>query len=109
MYHWRSAEVQTIKQRNREADCTMEITEYTVERMLDPTGILTGDRYEYRLYLTLEEDDELYAEGGTGLRVIFVVDGENERIAVYNFFERTTEKVLDFELEEDELKTILEF
>jgi len=53
--------------------------------------------------------DELYADGGTGLRVIFAVDGDVSRIASYHFFERTTEKPMDFELEDDEKEIVLEF
>lgn len=87
----------------------MEINEYVVDKIFDPTGIISGDRYEYRLYISLDEDDELYAEGGTGLRVIFAVEGEEGRIASYHFFERSTEKPMDFELEEDEKEIILDF
>ena len=87
----------------------MEINEHIVDQILDPTGIIAGERYQFRLYLTLDEEDELYAEGGTGLRVIFAVDGEEERIASYHFFERATEKVLDFELEDDEKEIVLSF
>lgn len=87
----------------------MEITEYTVEKIVDPTGILTGDRYEFRLYMALDEEDELYSEGGTGIRVIFVVDNDVERIATAHFFQRETEEVLDFELEEEEVAFILDF
>jgi len=87
----------------------MELNEYDVKKMSDPTGILAGDRYEFRLYVKFDEDDELYSEGGTGIRVIYAVDNEVGRIATYNFFERSTEKVLDFELEDDEEAEILEF
>ena len=87
----------------------MEINEFIVDKILDPTGIITGERYEYRLYITLDEDDELYAEGGTGLRVIFAIDEDEGRIASYHFFERTTEKPMDFELEDDEKEIVLEF
>ncbi|CAM3156819.1 DUF6509 domain-containing protein [Filibacter tadaridae] len=87
----------------------MEINEYTVNKMTDPTGILTGERYEFRLYINLDEDDELYADGGTGLRVLFKVDDNVERIASYHFFERATEKALDFELENEEEAVVLEF
>lgn len=87
----------------------MEINEYIVERIIDPTGIISGDRYEYRLYISLDEDDELYAEGGTGLRVIFAVEGDEGRIASYHFFERSTDKPMDFELEEDEKEIVLAF
>lgn len=87
----------------------MEVTEYTVEKIVDPTGILTGDRYEFRLYIALDEEDELYSEGGTGIRVIFMIDGDVERIASAHFFQRETEEVLDFELEEEEVAFILDF
>ena len=87
----------------------MEINEYIVDKILDPTGIITGERYEFRLYITLDEEDDLYAEGGTGLRVIYAVDGDEGRIASYHFFERTTEKPMDFELEDDEKEIVLEF
>ena len=87
----------------------MEINEYIVEQMVDPTGIISGDRYEFRLYFTVDEEDELYAEGGTGLRVIFAVEGEKEWIPTYHFFERSTEKPLDFEMEDDEKEIVLAF
>ncbi len=87
----------------------MKITEHSVDKMNDPTGILLGERYEFRLYLELDEDDDLFAEGGTGLRAIFAVDGEQERIVSYNFFDRSTEKVLNFEMEDDEKATVLEY
>ncbi len=87
----------------------MEINECTVDKMSDPMGIITGDRYEFRLYLTLDEEDELYEEGGTGLRVIFAVNEDEHRIASYHFFECTTDKVLDFELEDDEKEIVLEY
>ncbi len=87
----------------------MEINEYIVEQMVDPTGIIRGDRYEYRLYITVDEEDELYAEGGTGLRVIFSVEDDQEWIATYHFFERSTEKPLDFEMEDDEKEIVLAF
>ena len=87
----------------------MELNEYVVKKMNDPTGILTGERFEYRIYITFDEDDELYSETGTGVRVIYAVDDEVGRIATYNFFDRATEKALDFELEEEEEAKILEF
>lgn len=87
----------------------MEINEYTVKQMNDPTGILAGERFEYKLYIKFDEEDELYSEGGTGVRVIYAVDEEVGRIATYNFFDRATEKALDFELEEEEEAKILEF
>ncbi|QTD41466.1 DUF6509 family protein [Sporosarcina sp. Te-1] len=87
----------------------MEIMEYTREELVDPTGILNGIRYEFHLYLQMDPEDELYDEKGTGLRVIFMVDGEQERIASYHFFERSTGDVLDFELDDEEHAEIEQF
>lgn len=87
----------------------MEINEYTVEKLVDPTGVITGDRYEFRLYIMLDEEDELYAEGGTGIRAIFAVDQGEERIAMAHFFKRETDEILPFELEDEETASILAF
>ena len=87
----------------------MEINEYIVEQLLDPTGLITGDRYEFRLYITLEEDDELYTESGIGIRAIFAVDDEGERVVVAHFFERETDAFIDFELDEDEILEVENF
>ncbi len=51
-----------------------DITEYSVELMKDPFGILTGKRYEFLLDLDVPEDDELHHEEGVSLRVIYVVE-----------------------------------
>jgi hypothetical protein len=87
----------------------MEINEFIVSKITDPTGILEGERYEFLLFLDVDEDDDLYSETGVGLRVLFVSDQAGERIATYHFFERSTEKVLDFELEDDEKIAVLTF
>lgn len=87
----------------------MNIQEYSVEELVDPTGIIQGKRFEFLLYIVLEENDELYVEEGTGLRVIFAMDGEKEWIASNHFFERSTDKPLDFELEDEEKEMILQF
>ena len=87
----------------------MEINEYTVEKLADPMGLIEGERYEFRLYITLDEEDELYSKEGTGIRAILAVDDGVERIVVSYFFERETDKVLDFALDEEELQIILEF
>jgi len=42
----------------------MEITNHVVDKMNDPTGIIEGDRYEFLLDVEVEEDDELFTEGG---------------------------------------------
>ncbi|WP_010281802.1 DUF6509 family protein [Bacillus timonensis] len=87
----------------------MNITGYSVERLKDPTGILEGERYEFFLEIEVPEDDELYSENGIELKVIFAIDSRGERIAQYYFYEKGTEKVLDFELEEEEEITVNEF
>ncbi|MCC3357252.1 DUF6509 family protein [Bacillus sp. REN16] len=87
----------------------MNIIGYSVEKLKDPTGILEGDRYEFFLDIEVPEDDELYSENGIELKVIFAVDSKGERIAQYYFYEKGAEKVLEFELEEEEEITINEF
>ncbi|MDQ8737862.1 DUF6509 family protein [Paenibacillus sp. LHD-38] len=85
------------------------ITEYSAELMKDPFGILSGTRYEFILDLAVEEDDELYQEEGVTLRVIYVIDGDTAKIAKYEFLTTSTNKYIDFELEEEEEKMVLSF
>lgn len=85
------------------------ITEYSVENMKDPFGILTGARYEFVLDLDVPDDDELYHEDGVCIRVIYVVEEDSSRIAKYEFLIKSTNKYIDFELEEDEEKMVFEF
>ncbi|SDD78347.1 hypothetical protein SAMN04488126_10182 [Bhargavaea beijingensis] len=87
----------------------MEITGHTVELLNDPTGIIEGDRYEFFLDLNLDEEDELYTEGGVKLRVLFAVQDGREWIANYDFIEAATGKAMGFALEEDEEKEVLEY
>jgi len=85
------------------------ITEYSVEKLKDPFGILTGERFEYVLDIEVPEDDELYTEGGLSIRLIYVVDGEEQTIKQYNIIAKANEEVLDFDLEEEELHMLLTF
>lgn len=87
----------------------MNITEYIVEEIVDPTGIIEGDRYEFRLYVMLDEEDELYSEKGTGIRTILAVENDVCRLLVAHFFNRATDEVYDFELEEEESSVLLQF
>jgi hypothetical protein len=80
----------------------MDIIGHTVEKLKDPFGLLSGDRYEFFLDLDVEEEDELFSEKGTGLKIIYVIDENGPKISQYYFYEQGTEKVLDFALEEDE-------
>jgi hypothetical protein len=81
----------------------MNITGHTVELLEDPFGLLTGSRYEYFLNIEVDEDDELFTEKGLLLKVLFLDNGDEKRILQSYFIEQATEKVLDFELEDDEI------
>ncbi|MFD2213076.1 DUF6509 family protein [Metabacillus endolithicus] len=85
----------------------MKIIESTIEKLDDPFGILSGDRYEIFLTLDVDEEDELFSEHGIKLKLIFAVYQDQYNIAQYDFIEMTTEKFLDFGLEEDEEKEIV--
>lgn len=73
-----------------------------MEKLEDPFGLLTGERYEFFLDLDVDEEDELFSDKGVGLRILFVVDGDDGKISNYHFFEKGSEKVFDFALEDDE-------
>jgi hypothetical protein len=85
------------------------ITEYSVELIKDPYGILSGKRYEFILDIEVPDDDELYSEHGLYLRVIYSVEDDRSGIAKYEIHERTTGRYLEFELEEDELEAVNAF
>ncbi|AZN41872.1 DUF6509 family protein [Paenibacillus albus] len=85
------------------------ITEFEVDKIKDPFGIVVGDRYEFRLDLDIEEDDELYTESGVYIRVIFRVDGEQSSVVKYELHERGSGRYLDFDLEEEEEQLIESF
>ncbi|WP_040208637.1 DUF6509 family protein [Neobacillus jeddahensis] len=87
----------------------LNITGHEVEKLEDPFGLLSGDRYEFFLELEVDIEDELYSENGIGLKVIFVSDESEEKITNYYFYERGSDKVLDFELEEDEEELVLTY
>ena len=88
----------------------MKITSYEVDKLNDPTGIITGDRYEFLLGIEVPEDDELFDENNSlDLRVILVVEEAEARIVQYHFLNRSNGKVLDFGLEEEEEATVLAF
>lgn len=84
----------------------MNITGHTVELLEDPFGLLTGTRYEYFLNIEVDEEDELYSEKGLLLKVLFLVNGDERRILQSYFIEQESEKVLDFELEDDEVAQV---
>lgn len=87
----------------------MNITEYTVEEIKDPTGILSGRRFEFLLNIEVPEDDELNNENGIQLKVLYLVDENQQRILNYHFYDSLENKYLEFGLEEDEEKLVTEF
>lgn len=88
----------------------MKITSYEVDKLNDPTGIITGDRYEFLLGIEVPEDDELYEdEYSLDLRVILAVSETEERVLQYHIINRTSGKVLDFALEDEEEAIIFSF
>jgi hypothetical protein len=87
----------------------LTITEYSVELIKDPFGILTGQRYEFILDIEVPEDDELYSENQLYIRVIYRVEADKSGIVKYEIFEKTTQQYLDFDLEEDEVALVETF
>lgn len=87
----------------------MDIIEYSMIELIDPTGILTGNRYEFRIYVKFDEEDELFNEKGTGIRVIYAVDEGKGKLASYHLFDRATDEILDFDLEDEEVAELAAF
>ncbi len=85
------------------------IKEYTAEQLQDPFGLLLGERYEFHLYIEVEEDDELYTGNDLALRLVYIKGEDNTSIAQTHFYEVSTNKVLDFDLEEEEEEAVKEF
>lgn len=87
----------------------MKITEYLMEEIIDPTGLITGERYEFKIYVELDEEDELYQPEGIGVRAILAIEEATERLVVAHFFNRSTEEALSFELEDEERVAMEQF
>lgn len=87
----------------------MNITGYEIEKLMDPTGILPGDRYELLLDIEVDEDDELFSENGLYIKLIYAIDDKGPRIAQYQIYERNTNQYLDFALDEEEEEELLQF
>lgn len=87
----------------------MDITQFSMEEILDPTNIIEGKRFEFILDVDIDEEDELYHEAGIEIRVLI---GEKEGVPfILNYFimEKAEGEYLDFALEDDELEEILTF
>jgi len=87
----------------------MEITQFTMDEILDPTNIIEGKRYEFILDMEVDEDDELYHEAGIEVRVLIAEKGEELFILNYFVMEKAEGEYLDFALEDEELNEILAF
>ncbi len=87
----------------------MKITGFAVEKLEDPFGILSGDRYEFFLDIEVDEDDELFNENGLLLKVLYAVNNAEEKILNYSLLESTTEKYIDLALEAEELEITASF
>ena len=80
----------------------MQIVNGKVEELVDPTGIIDGQRYEFLLTVKLDEEDELFNEEGTGLRMLYSVKDGQRKMLTYQFFELATESPFDVEWDEEE-------
>ncbi|HEY4566622.1 pullulanase [Planococcaceae bacterium Storch 2/2-2] len=86
----------------------MTITWSAIEEILDPTGLIEGERYEAHARLMLDEEDELYRPDGIGVRCIMAwIDGETT-LKSYYVYEPATDEVIDLQLEEDELTELVQ-
>jgi len=87
----------------------LTITEYSVELVKDPFGILSGQRYEFLLQLAVPEDDELYSENGLYAKIVYRVDENRTGIVTCDLYERTTDKYVGFDIEEEERAALAAF
>ncbi|WP_110929472.1 DUF6509 family protein [Bacillus massiliglaciei] len=87
----------------------LSLLEYSIEKLEDPFGILSGDRYEYMIDFSVSEDDELYSEKGLYIRLIYLVGEGQKEIVKYDIHERDSEEILDFDLDEEELAMLDSF
>lgn len=87
----------------------MNITQFSIEEILDPTKIIEGKRYEFLLDVEVDEEDELYSTAGLEIRVIVGVIDDIVRIVNYFIIDKANNEFLDFALEEDEEAMILAF
>lgn len=87
----------------------MEIKEFSIEELKDPTNIIEGKRYEFILDVEIDEDDEMYSEDGIEIRVLIGRIDDEVRILNYFIIEKGKREYLDFALEDDEEEMILNF
>ncbi|MEK4698130.1 DUF6509 family protein [Solibacillus sp. FSL R7-0668] len=87
----------------------MNITQYSIDEILDPTNIIEGKRFEFLLDVEVDEDDELYSAAGLEIRAIVGLINEEVRIMNYFITDKSNNELLDFALEDDEEAMILAF
>lgn len=87
----------------------MNITQFLIETILDPTNIIEGKRYELLLDVEVDEEDELYSEAGIEIRAIIGVLDGNVRVISYFIMDKKDNTYLEFELEEEEEQMIVAF
>lgn len=85
------------------------ISSHKVDHVKDPFGILSGKRYEFRLDLDVEEDDELYSPMGIYARAVLKIDEGKATLLSSDLLERSTDRLLDFDMEEDEEQAVLDY
>ncbi|NLY79758.1 MAG: pullulanase [Lysinibacillus sp.] len=87
----------------------MEVTQFTMEEIIDPTGIIEGKRYEFLLDIHVDEEDELYSEAGTQIRLLLGDNGEGLFIMNYFIQDKKDGKYIELALEEEEEQFLLDF
>ncbi|TKJ89811.1 DUF6509 family protein [Paenibacillus sp. PK4536] len=87
----------------------MDITSYQVEMIKDPFEILVGKRYEFFIDFEVDEEDDIYSVNGLYIRAIYKVQETGNGIVSYDIMEKGTERVLDFDLEEEEEQELAAF
>ncbi|MDI4649962.1 DUF6509 family protein [Cohnella hashimotonis] len=87
----------------------MNITAYSVELVKDPFGILSGRRYEFKLEVEVEEEDELYSEQGVYARIVYKVEDGTSDILTCDWMEKTTNRYLALDAEPEELAELAAF
>lgn len=87
----------------------MKITNHTVEKLKDPTGILLGERYEFILTIEVDDEDELFSEKGIYIKGIYLQDEVNPKIVQYHIYEMESDKYIELSLEEEEEEELLQF
>lgn len=87
----------------------MNITQFSIEEIKDPTNIIEGKRYEFLLDVEIDEEDELYSEAGIEVRVL--IGHHNDEVRVLNYFiiDKAENEYLDFALEDEEEAMIVAF